>query len=417
MLVLGWMLLAGAAWADPLGEAARRTSDDGLWWWYELPADRIPAAPVVEGALTWRYAGQARFEVDPTPAGPGWSRVPQQVRTRLDDDPAAYLGVGTQTRTDGDGRLWVLESVDVPAAYDAIDTYDAEVRSMFGLEPGIEDAPGVGVPEDAGRARYGVPNGWTHTDCDTTTSGYELVQWSGAMLGPITTAFNDRQRKIVLLLRYGNGALQSTCSGVMVDDRWLLTSAHCAASSTAVYAPSSFVACTYGNLQTGATCTGVVTSVVRNGRYTGDWEDDYAVLKLAAPTSGIGWFALSQASDSVLDDYDQYHRAYPFYRPDCSVNLSNDDALTVFDAYAGATMYMADGLITGASTGYLRFDLSSGLGMSGGPIFYCPNTGGCDNGHYVTAVESGHSMTWYGSTFLYGVKASAIRDWVIQYTP
>jgi hypothetical protein len=54
--------------------------------------------------------------------------------------------------------------------------------------------------------------------------------------------------------------------------------------------------------------------------------------------------------------------------------------------------------------------------MSGGPIFYCPNNG-CDNGHYLTAVEAGYAITWFGTTYRYGPKASAIRDWVIQYTP
>jgi hypothetical protein len=74
-------------------------------------------------------------------------------------------------------------------------------------------------------------------------------------------------------------------------------------------------------------------------------------------------------------------------------------------------------VIQGSPTGYFKYTISGGKGMSGGPYFYCPTANGCTGGAWITGVQHGFSYTPGGSSWFEGPKSSDIRDWVINNTP
>ena len=192
-------------------------ASDGLSCSHASPLD-ITTDPVEsDGILVWTYVGQAVFEDQPTPTTGGWTEVPDYVLTSIDYDVAEYLGVGFQTRVDGYGRKWLLTDVDIEALYDAVEEYDAETLAAFGGEPETERT-GIEYPEDAGAAVYSEPFSWTVEDCDTSSSGYEVVEVDIDGLHKVTSTYNQRLRKIVLVM--GPGV---QCSGTMVDNYWVLT--------------------------------------------------------------------------------------------------------------------------------------------------------------------------------------------------
>lgn len=393
----------------------REYSEDGETYTLALPDGVETTDYDFDGPFTWVYAGQATFASKPEAPEGHWSQVPDVVYTSMDIDPEGYFGVGTQQKIDKYGRRWILDAVDVDAAAAMINGYNEAVEAEFGREESIAERTGVEYPEDAGKWRYHIPNAWTAQNCDSDSS-YEIQEYSYDDLDLVSGTLNERQKKIVII--WGQNG---NCSGTMVDTEWVLTAAHCTASGSSEYNPSTFTVCTWENLQSGAVCYDVDENRTFGNSYNGDVEDDYAVLRIDGTTSGIGWFALSEASDGYIDNFEQYHRAFPGNTPSCGSNTISDDAQTIDDSYNGRNMYSADGTIEATPSGWIKFNISSGNGMSGGPIFYCPNGTGCEDGHYITAVESIYDLTWSGGTitdgYQGGPKARDIRDWVITNTP
>lgn len=224
-----------------------------------------------------------------------------------------------------------------------------------------------------------------------------------------------QQKKILFLHHLANDNL--LCSGVMVDSTWLLTAAHCVADENGYFDTDEYDVCTRENLQSGAQCFGIADARTPGGTWDGDVEDDYAVVKLdGAP--GEGWMAITSASDSTTSSYTNFHRAYPGWVPGCIDNFEYSLSEVIVEGPPGVRMYKADGDIQSTPSGRVRFDISSAVGMSGGPFFYCPN-GPCDDGHWVTSIMSTPNIWWFfGWTgYMEGPKGSDFRTWVINNTP
>jgi hypothetical protein len=244
---------------------------------------------------------------------------------------------------------------------------------------------------------------------------------------------NENQRKLLLLA-------VGSCSGVMVDDEWMLTAAHCVQEAYLTQ-----VWCTMENLDENTSGSYSATCSDWTARTTDpDWaddptpENDYAVIRLRYPPSpSVGWMALSAASPVTVASYTDFLRGYPRRLTDCTENRITSTSLLTVDSYTmpappyevfyphGRDLYAADGALLSYSASLMYYQTSSARGLSGAPHFYCP-TGDCGDGQYISAVNayisyggcSGSSSPYTctsGSSF--GPRASAIRDWVITNTP
>lgn len=382
------------------------------------------------GPLEWRYAGQAIFSDAVDDDGIVTWEESDYVITDMEYDPDEYFGVGTATRTDEYGRRWVLDYVDIDAALAMRKEYDQTVYDMFGTyEGGAVEGEGIEFNESAGEVHTGILTSWDTVSCSGADKYFDQVQ-NGAMTQATTVPMNDRQRKIVFFVA------PETCTGTMVDDQWVLTASHCITNSSgSEHSYSTFTVCTMENLDENTTggyeaaCFGA-TDVRKNPNWSGDSDttaDDYGVVKLDG-YPGVGWFALSTADDGYFDGFTDYLRGYPGHTRSCGSNAVTLDSLTTVDTYSGRQMYSADGEVQSTPTGYVKWDTSVALGVSGGPHFYCPNGTGCDDGHYLTGVQSvvDLSCTWDGDSYdsppcawgyVAGPKARDIRDWVITNTP
>ena len=231
----------------------------------------------------------------------------------------------------------------------------------------------------------------------------------------------------------GSGSAQFMGSGVLVDDDTVLTAAHAIADGSGYFDQVNMRVCSYGNTETGAACRSVTGLAAPGGVYDGTVANDYGVMTLSSAYSPtLGWMAMSTASDATIAAATHYHEGFPHYDPFCDVNWTSADADTVVDGtylgidygvsppvfrswnYYGAWLMTAYGPAYDALTGQVRFNVSSGSGMSGGPYYYCPS--GCtatSGAHYITAITHSHHINSATDGYTNGAKARDFRDWVI----
>ncbi len=126
--------------------------------------------------------------------------------------------------------------------------------------------------------------------------------------------------------------------------------------------------------------------------------------------------AISEASDSIIEAATNYHLGHPGHKPDCNSNYYTDGIVVVDETYYyGMKMYWVDGEVFSLSSTIIRTRLDSGLGMSGGPIFYYPY--GYGGSHFITGLMSGYTHRILAPDYTGGPKGPAIRAWVINHTP
>lgn len=352
------------------------------------------------GGLHWVYEGQEVFTDLPDEGLRGMVYLQaEEKKTDLD----RLLG---SVAVDNLGRRWSLDGVDELAIREAIAAYDELVASEFGLEEvDASPVPEVDDPEPGGWA-YVRDLSWTTTDCDG--DGEDDIFRYGAddrvvSSNPMTT----RQKKVVLISCPGG-----TGSGVMVDNEWLLTAAHVITTSGGTaYNPSTYDICTLGNYQTGAQYFDADIAVIPGG-YTGDGDlnDDYAVVHLTS-RPGVGWMAISSASNSTIRRADSYNCGYPSYGPGCS----STSVTKIHSDHVAGKQYWSKGDLFGTTSNKIKTRLDIATGHSGGPFYYYPS--GCCGAHYVTGVCAAYVNPAIGSSYTGGPKGSAIRSWVIATTP
>ena len=412
---------------------------DDTHYYLEVPVDVETPAEKVEDALTWSYDGQEVFE-DPDSIlraedSPGdgfeWT-VPDIALTGMDADPDTYFGVGKATEVDEYGRRWILSYIDYDEARAMRDAYDRDVAATFEIEPGDPAETGWEVESTAGETMWVEPQSWSRYDC--TVGGVSSTYWLDNDYAELTEGVsptNASQRKLLLLAT-------ASCSGVMVDDEWMLTAAHCVEADA-----QTQVWCTMEDLEENTSGGYSATCSIRVDRHTSpNWatdptpENDYAVIRLAPPPSpSVGWMALSDASPVTVAAHTDFLRGYPRRFPDCSQNLISDNSLTAVDTYTmpntsvydlfGKQLYAASGAVLSYTADIMYYTTSSARGLSGAPHFYCP-TGDCGDGQYISSVNAyfswggcaGSSSPYTCTTGKsFGPRASAIRDWVIVNTP
>lgn len=175
-----------------------------------------------------------------------------------------------------------------------------------------------------------------------------------------------------------------------------------------------------------------VENVVKNPSWNGvnsndGPEEDYCLLHLNAST-GNAWMALTAASDGAITGPVDHIRGYPRKQRDCDPNDVTNDALTTEDSEDGRYLFWADGEVQSTPTGWVKWDTSNALSMSGAAHYYCPSDDDCDVSHYITGVNTNHHLScpWDAQAERYenppctagyssGPKARDIRSWVVNH--
>ena len=269
-------------------------------------------------------------------------------------------------------------------------------------------------------------------------SDYEVEDHAGgAVGGPLSTVASPNIRQVKTVLIEGVGwndervKTQPIGSGVMVDERTVLTAAHVVAGPSGYVDPYNVRVCTLGNRYSGGECQPIESLTAPGGVSDGTTGNDYAVIRLQAPWSrSVGWMAMSAASDSVLESTTHYHDGYAIWSSACTLNWTNASAdlaqsgwyigfnrtHTSFErhAYFGVWLSTAHGQVKAVQPEEINFNISSGSGMSGGPYYYCP--AGCTDtagAHFATAITSSHNLGGPEDMATNGAKVSSFRSWVI----
>jgi len=366
---------------------------------YELlpPADLHTPDLKEEDGLFWVYEGQERFSDLPRESGERLVWLEEERATPLEDQLHGSKAI------DSYGRLWTLAGFDQSAVASRIAAYDDEVNREFGLEE-VTSEPTHEL-EKGGWARF-KPTTWYFTNCDADPSS-EIIRWNSDGRNLVSNPMTTRQKKVVIISSPGG-----TGSGVMVDDEWLLTAAHVITTSGgSFYNPSTYQITTLGNYQAGAQAFNADIAIMP-GSYSGDGDinDDYAVVHLTSQP-GVGWMAISQASNSTIKNADGYNVGYPGFGPGCA-----STAVTPINAGEPSGLgYWSVGDVFKLTSKKIKTRIDSGGGHSGGPFYYYPS--GCCGAHYVTGVVSGWYSPAVGSDYVGGPKGPAIRSWVATYTP
>jgi secreted trypsin-like serine protease len=200
------------------------------------------------------------------------------------------------------------------------------------------------------------------------------------------------------------------CTGSVVDQDHILTAAHCVWDKKAnapidhdnvALAPR---VCTFGGLDAaGSTCHKV--SAIHAGPY-GRWGwqpgDDYAILKLASPITGVGDMELSGDSiSSLTSTFEEHTTTYPAHRtvpwvngPTTACTNNSTTSVAFGSSFAMRPSMEEVTLPNGVSRDTMRITWDGAGGDSGAPWFRCHGaSGSCEPGEeaFQTAVWSGHN--------------------------
>lgn len=167
--------------------------------------------------MTWTYVGQAEFSEAPLPVGPS-------VTVGIQPGVAAGLDVYDQlllsTEVDEYGRLWVVSSVDEDMLDALLVAAEPDDADDVDSDPSRDDS--LFTDDLSDTLVYQEPLTWFGTDCDS--DGWnESWLWDAESRSPASNPMTAEEDKTVFIA-WSEGLL---CSGVLVDDRTVLTAGHC----------------------------------------------------------------------------------------------------------------------------------------------------------------------------------------------
>ncbi len=373
-------------------QLAKIDNRDGTWSYAQVEGFD-PKIRVRGSIVTWRYEGQARFahDVRPVTSSRKWVVTNEERK-----EPEAQ--VLDLVRIDRWGRRWRAEVVNKDswrAAIEAADQDSAEAEQ----EPQRPEKKGEPRPKPGTVVEW-TPQSWTHSNCDSSKEvfiGKETHLWEGESRTSVGTP-DQWERTAVRVTTVlgdidGDGDIdQGVCTGTILTQDFILTSAHCVSDDNNNPMPNSTITVCRQDV---SRCLGAADvqfpSSYGGGSGNGggsDFSDDWALIELTSTWTASGTTTatdmdMSWAEDSKLDNLTRINNlGFPGFATNCN-------------NAGGNTLFHNDERepLTATYTKSIRMKIDNTPGHSGGPIYYCPRGDNniCSNGDkaYVFGVLAG----------------------------